>query len=167
MRFTHLVLLVQLERAYLVDVGFGNGFLEPLPLEEGTRLQGFLHYHLERLDASWWRYRQFHGGPSFDFTLEPCQLSSFAAACHTLQTSPESGFVQTSVCHRFSQNGILTLRGATLRRINAEGVREEVLETPAAYAWVLREDFGLEPDDLDTLWDKVWWGHLAWLGAQA
>ena len=32
----HLVLLVQLDQPWLVDVGFGNGILEPLPLTVGA-----------------------------------------------------------------------------------------------------------------------------------
>ncbi len=166
-RFTHLVLLVELERPYLVDVGFGNGFLEPLPLAEGAHSQGFLRYRLERLDTSWWRYRQVHGGPSFDFTLEPCALADFTGACHILQTSPESGFVRLSVCYRFVPEGVLSLRGATLGRLGREGLHEEVLETKEAYGRVLREAFGLEPDGLDKLWGKVWQNHLAWRSAQA
>src|SRR6476620_9554304 len=40
----HLVLLVELERPYVVDVGFGDGFLTPLPLEEGEYRQGYLTF---------------------------------------------------------------------------------------------------------------------------
>src|SRR5262249_42838960 len=40
----HLVLLVELDQPYLADVGFGNGFLEPLPLQVGTYQQDFLTY---------------------------------------------------------------------------------------------------------------------------
>ena len=42
----HLILLVQLEQPYLVDVGFGNGFLQPLPLKPGHYRQDFLTYEL-------------------------------------------------------------------------------------------------------------------------
>jgi N-hydroxyarylamine O-acetyltransferase len=151
-----------------VDVGFGNGFLEPLPLEEGARSRGFLRYRLDKLDAEWWRYRQFHGGPSFDFTLEPYRLADFADGCHTLQTSPESGFVKSTVCHRFFEDAVVTLRGAILRRVDAEGTREEMLTTPEGYAQVLQEGFGLalEPGDLAALWPEVWAQHLAWRAAQ-
>ena len=38
----HLVLIVTLNRPWIVDVGFGDGFIEPLPLEPGTYRQGFL-----------------------------------------------------------------------------------------------------------------------------
>ena len=46
----HLLLLVNLGKPYLADVGFGNGFLEPLPLSQGSVWQDFLEFQLERLD---------------------------------------------------------------------------------------------------------------------
>ena len=38
----HLVLLVTLDRRWIADVGFGDGFLTPLPLEPGSYRQDFL-----------------------------------------------------------------------------------------------------------------------------
>src|SRR5688572_24693789 len=44
----HLVLLVRLpEGPYLADVGFGDGFLEPLPLREGTTEQAGWRFRVE------------------------------------------------------------------------------------------------------------------------
>ncbi len=40
----HLVLLVHLDKPYIADVGFGDGILEPLPLQEGVYRQGFLEF---------------------------------------------------------------------------------------------------------------------------
>ncbi len=40
----HLVLLVTLDRPWIADVGFGDGFLTPLPLEVGHFRQDFLQY---------------------------------------------------------------------------------------------------------------------------
>jgi N-hydroxyarylamine O-acetyltransferase len=50
----HLVLIVTLDRRWIVDVGFGDGFLAPLPLEPGTYTQSFLRYRVSR-DGSRWR----------------------------------------------------------------------------------------------------------------
>ena len=161
-KFGHLLLLIQLDRAYLADVGFGNGFLEPLPLIEGKHVQGFLEFCLERLDANWWRFHNHkHGGPSFDFSLEPYELSDFAAKCHELQSSPESGFVRLTVCHRFTPEGIVSLRGAQLQKVKATGFQEETITDFAHYQKVITEDFGLTLE-LEPLWEKVWQSHLVW-----
>jgi N-hydroxyarylamine O-acetyltransferase len=159
----HLILLVALDRPYLADVGFGNGFLEPLPLEEGAYDQGFLSYQLFQ-DGERWQFRNHaYGGPGFDFTLEPHVLPDFAARCHELQTSPESGFVRATVCHRFNADGIVSLRSATLRRITQCGVTERVIRTQKAYQQALESDFDLHFPDVTPLWEKAWQQHLDWV----
>ena len=102
----HLVLLVELEQPYLVDVGFGDGFLEPLPLVEGIYTQGHLTFQLAKEGERWVVHNHPDGGAKrYDFTLEPYNLSQFASKCHELQTSPASGFTQKTVCQRLK--GIL------------------------------------------------------------
>ncbi len=158
----HLILRVDLDRPYLADVGFGNGLLEPIPLAVGRYRQGFLEFGLRADGERWWFENHPSGGPGFDFTLEPYELADFAAQSHYLQTSPESGFVRTVVCHRFTADGIVTLRGAVLRRVTADGQRDEVLTDAAAYTRTLAQIFDLQLDDVDVLWEKVWARHQAW-----
>ena len=78
----HLVLIVTLDRSWIVDVGFGDGFIEPLPLEPGTYRQGFLEYRVST-DGTWWRVdnHQYGGADGFDFTLAPQAIETF---CRTL-----------------------------------------------------------------------------------
>ncbi len=158
----HLVLLVQLDQPWLVDVGFGNAFLEPLPLVEGEHQQGWMNFRLEREDEKWFFHNQMYGGPGYGFTLLPRQLSGFARGCHELQTSPDSGFVRTTVCHRFTQDGIVTLRGAVFKQVSAAGVREEEINSLYRYRQVLSETFALDANLADGLWDGVWRRHLIW-----
>jgi N-hydroxyarylamine O-acetyltransferase len=163
----HLVLLVELEQPYLADVGFGNGFLEPLPLVAGRYHQGFLTYELAADDTRWHFQNHAHGGPGFDLRLTPYRLADFAAACHALQTAPTSGFVRTTVCHRFTPTGIVSLRGAVLTEVRAEGVARRTITDTAAYASVLRAQFALDIPQVAALWENIWSRHLAWCDAQA
>lgn len=161
----HLVLLVSLGgRRYLADTGFGNGILEPIPLEPGDYTQGFLTYGLLNEGERWFFRNQPYGGPGFVFTLTPRELPYFAATCQRLQTSPESGFVRTTVCHHFTPDGrLITLRGAVLTSISETGKSEQVVDNFASYEQLLDRDFGLRLPDLDALWAKVWARHLAWV----
>src|SRR4029078_5204662 len=92
----HLILRVELDRPYLADVGFGNGLLEPIPLEVGTYQQDFRTYRLAQEGERWVLTNHLPGGPRIDFTLRPHRLSDFAAYCTYLQTWPESWFVTTT-----------------------------------------------------------------------
>jgi N-hydroxyarylamine O-acetyltransferase len=163
----HLVLIVTLDRPWIVDVGFGDGFLEPLPLEPGTYRQGFLEYRV-RHDGEWWRVdnHAYGGADGFEFTLEPRTLETFAARCHLLQTSPASPFVQTTVCERFVPDGLVMLRGAVLRHVTASGVATHIVQDADEYARVLSDRFALEARALPALWPAVWARHLEWQSAQ-
>ncbi len=160
----HLVLLVRLDRPYLADVGFGDGFPEPLPLEPGQYRHGFLDFAVEQVEDRW-RVRNHPWGsaPSFDLTLRGRQLTDFAAKCHELQTSPESGFVRRTVCQRFGPEGIRTLRGAVFRRVTAVGVEERVIDAVDDYRVVLETEFDLRIDGVEGLWERVWERHRRWV----
>lgn len=161
----HLILLVQLEQPWLVDVGFGNGFLQPLPLKPGRYTQGFLTYELAQNDTHWFFSNHQYGGPGYDFTLQPQAFHDFADKCYELQTDPASGFVRVVVCHRFTPSGLITLRGAVLRTITDIGVRDETIRDDTTYRHVIREQFDLQLSDeeLATLWPIVWRKHQAYL----
>lgn len=164
----HLVLLVRLDRPWIADVGFGDGPLAPLPLEPGTYSQGFLRYRVGR-DGPWWRVHnhEFGGADGFDFTLTPRALGDFAAQCRELQTSPESGFVKTTVCERFVPAGLVMLRGAVLREVREGGVTTHVVPDAAEYERVLRERFDLDVPGIGAIWPRVWARHLEWEAEQA
>ncbi len=162
----HLILLVRLDKPYLADVGFGNGILEPLPLEAGTYQQGFLTFRLSREDDRWWFYNHARGGEGFDFNLNPFQLSDFAGQSTRLQTSPESGFVRTTVCLRFQEAAHLSLRGAVFRTLTAHGERDEIITNASRYKDVLSSQFDLHLPEVIELWEKVWARHQAWIKSQ-
>lgn len=164
----HLILLVHLDRPYLADVGFGNGLFEPIPLAEGRYRQGRFEYGL-RLDGDrWWFENQSDGGVGYDFTLEPCAFADFAAESYRLQTSPASGFVRSTVCFRFTPEGVFTLRGAVLHRLTAAGEQEQIIEDALSYGRTLAEVFGLHFDGEESaaLWEKVWARHQVWKRSQ-
>lgn len=159
----HLVLVVQLDRPYLVDVGFGNGFWEPLPLEEGDYPQHFLDYHLRR-DGDYWVFQnhKYDADGIFDFTMQTHQMSDFAAKCDELQTSPASFFTQLAVCYRILPDKLMNLRGAVLRTVTAQGVTDRTIESQQEYVRVLDDQFDLHIDEAASLWPTVWERHLAW-----
>ncbi len=160
----HLLMRVALDRDYVADVGFGNGFIEPLPLVEGAFNQlGFLRFTLRRTRDLWELLGDGTGGPGFDFPLTAATLAQFERQCHALQTEPTSGFVRVVVCHRFSADAIHSLRGAVLQTLDSAGRRSTTLDTLPAYRRALSDVFGLDLPDIASLWHKVWTAHQAWL----
>ena len=161
---THLVLIVSIdETPWIADVGFGDGFLEPLPLRPGEYRQDFLEFRITREGERWTVHsHEFSGADQFDFTTEARTLEWFGPQCHELQTSPESGFVQKTVCQRFLPDGILTLRGAVLRQVTKHGALDRVITHADEYAKVLADRFDLRIPAAESLFAIVWERHLAW-----
>lgn len=158
----HLILRVDLEEPWLVDVGFGNGFLEPLPLRPGEHQQGFFHLRLEQQDAAWFFHNHAHGGPGYGFTLLPRRYTDFAQRCRESQTSPESHFVRTTICYRFTDWGFVALRGAMLKEYYIHNTEEEEITTQDRYAEVLEARFGLASNLAAGLWAGVQERHQQW-----
>jgi N-hydroxyarylamine O-acetyltransferase len=106
--FDHLTLLVHLEEDWLVDVGFGESFPEPLNLSQ-KRIQG--GYRLSR-DGDYWlvqALKKDHWQTQFRFIPEPHQFSEFHKMCGYHQTSPDSKFTQRRLCSRATPEGRITL----------------------------------------------------------
>ncbi len=166
--FDHLVLRVRCadtgDAPWLVDVGFGNGFFEPLPLTIGTYTQRGFSYRLTHADGAWF----FHNdriGDGYGFLDHARDIGEFASRCAWLQSNPTSPFVVRTSCHRYTADGVISLRGAVLRTVTAQHESDTVLESRADYAHALRHTFelSLTDDEIETLWSRVWLAHLAWI----
>ena len=104
----HLVLLVDLDRTYIADVGFGDGPIEPVLLEEGQFSNGHFRCRLEQLDSGWWRYHNDArgGAPSYDFNENMTDEALLERLCIWLQTHEDSSFVQNAAgasCRRWAK----------------------------------------------------------------
>lgn len=148
--FDHMALLVTLEERWLVEVGFGETFREPLRLDErGEQVQGEKAYRLEEDEAGRlvMLSREDKDGrwaARYRFDLTPYTFADFVPMCHYHQTSPNSIFTQGFTCSRTTPNGRLTVALTNPRLIITEnGVRQETtLADETAVSQALQEHFG-------------------------
>jgi N-hydroxyarylamine O-acetyltransferase len=166
----HLALCVQLEAPYLVDVGFGDGLIEPTPIKVGSVRQDEFDFRLEPVDGSWWRFHnQPHGGaPSFDFQVAEAPKERLERRCEWLQSAPESPFVQNAVCQRYRKGELAALRGRSIKIVRGIEVEKRTIDSIQEYASVLGDVFGIElpAGDLRRLWEKVVARHEIWARGQ-
>jgi N-hydroxyarylamine O-acetyltransferase len=152
--FDHMTLMVSLERRWLVDVGFGDSFLEPLLLDEREeQAQGNRSYRIlpptsetdhlvlmQRNEGDEWKAQ-------YRFNLQPYTYADYAEMCRYHQTSPQSHFTRSRLCSRATEEGRITLSGMrfiTNSKNGAHQVRQErTLASEDEYADVLREQFGI------------------------
>jgi N-hydroxyarylamine O-acetyltransferase len=144
--FDHLALRVDLEQIWLADVGFGDGFLEPLLLQlEIEQKQEVGVFRIVDTHASLTVERQpdLSWKTEYRFTLTPRRLQDFTAMCHFHQTSCESHFTQKRICSLAVPNGRITL--ADLKLITTKnGTRQErILASEEERHAVLEQCFGI------------------------
>jgi len=144
--FDHMALRVQLDEPWLVDVGYGDSFVEPLRLDEsGEQAQAVGRFRLARDGEHISLARQEDGqwNRQYRFTLRSHALTDFTPGCHYHQTSPETSFTQKRVCSRAAPNGRITLSDMKLV-ITQNGVRQErMLHSDEEYTAALRDYFGV------------------------
>ena len=150
------MLLVDLDRTYIADLGLGDGLREPVPLAEGVYEQGPFTFRLERLDDGYWRVWNHAGGDpeAFDFRDHPADEDLLARQCHRLQTSPESGFVLNLACQQMSLDGLVTVTGRVLARTTPEGTTKHLIGSGEELEETIAREFGLEGVPVASLWPK-------------
>lgn len=149
--FDHMALMVQLEQCWLVDVGFGDSFLEPLLLNErGEQCQENRAYRIVPEGNYLVLMRSDEGKDwkvQYRFTLQPHTYADYAEMCRYHQTSPESHFTRSRICSRATEEGRITLsdmRFITTSNSSGRQIRHErTLTSEEKYAEVLREQFGI------------------------
>jgi N-hydroxyarylamine O-acetyltransferase len=144
--FDHMTLMVKLDQRWLVDVGFGDSFLEPLLLDNrDVQVQGEDAYQLVESGDYLILLRRTRDGwkPQYRFTLNPYQYEDFEAMCQYHQTSPQSHFTQKRICSRATGSGRITLSEMRLIETKDNQRHERLLADEQEYDAVLQEQFGI------------------------
>ncbi len=170
----HLALLVGTGTgSFLADVGFGDGFLAPLPLAVGSYPQGPLTYGLRRDLAGHWRmvHHPSGGCAGFEFRTDRQVLADFAPYCDRLSRAPDSPFVRTLLVQQPRADHALVLQARSLTRRGPAGRQVRELTDRAELVAVLAGEFGVPVAELgDPALDRLWWlsgrQQTAWQRAQ-
>jgi N-hydroxyarylamine O-acetyltransferase len=145
--FDHMTLMVLLDERWLVDVGFGDSFRQPLLIDNrAPQLQGNNSYRIdeeenyfilnEKKEDSDWK-------PQYRFTLKSCRLSDFEEMCSYNQTSPDSHFTQKRICSIARPDGRVTLSDMRLIETSGNEKSERLVSDEAEYAVILLKEFGI------------------------
>ena len=147
--FDHMALMVTLDERWLVDVGFGDSFCEPLLIDKkDEQRQGERAYRID-LDGTYlilmWRDDGAGGEwkAQYRFTLQPYEYSDYEGMCLYHQTSPQSHFTRGRICSRATPDGRVTLSEMRLITTGNGERQERELKNEEEYAATLREYFGI------------------------
>jgi len=147
--FDHMVLLVDLGKTYLVDVGFGDSFRKPIALPDGKsedvsgsyRLRPFASgqdtYILQKRDDNDWQ-------TVYSFTKHPRVLSDFEKMNDFNQSSPESHFTQQTICSIATRNGRVSLSDDFLTITDGSSKKKIEVFSQKDFKQKLRDHFGIQ-----------------------
>jgi len=127
--FDHMLLKVELDEPWLVDVGFGDSFVDPIVFRAGGADQVNGHrYSVVPVEDEWQLLREDDKGrvPLYAFRDVPHELSEYGEMCTFHQTSPESHFGKNWICSRATPDGRITI--ANRRLIVTHGTDREERE---------------------------------------
>lgn len=149
--FDHMALMVTAPNSpterWLVDVGFGDSFLEPLLLEEpGDQIQGSQTFRIVPFNDCLILFRRNNNDywkPQYRFSLTPHTYDDYEEMCLYHQTSPDSHFTRSRICSRATADGRLTLSDMRLITTSGQVRAERVLASEQEYDRILREQFGI------------------------
>ncbi|MGE0671375.1 MAG: arylamine N-acetyltransferase, partial [Parachlamydiales bacterium] len=140
-----MVLAVKLEGLWLVDVGYGNGFIYPLLLddtqaqEQGHRIFRSVHrngeYLIQEIEGKEWT-------SWYVFTREPKTVADFEERNHFHQTSERSVFFKKRICMIARHDETVELIGNALTRRIPSGHHLSMVQEKDI-PLLLKNEFGL------------------------
>jgi len=127
-----MVLTVQLKGLWLVDVGYGNGFIEPLSLDEsGIQEQGYRTFRCLYEEGKFIVQESCSGiwVPWYIFTRTTKTVEDFEVRNQFHQTNRESIFFGKRICMIPKKDGeMVELLGNILIRTTPSGVRRTAIQ---------------------------------------
>ena len=157
-RHDHLALRVTLDQPWLVDVGFGYSFLEPLRLSAGIdQIDPAGPFRFLPVNGGFdveWRHRDGRWVPHYWLDPTPTVLDAFADACRFQQTSPDSPFIEHWICSLSTPIGATTLVGGHF--VATDGAtRDERDVTDDEVIDILASTFGIHARQVDGRWVRT------------
>ncbi len=134
----HMVLIATLQKEWLVDVGWGDGFVAPFCLDTPYDLQ---EYRIAKVDVGYTLYHKEKKLYYFTTTHRPLDFFESRNLYH--QTSAHSPFAQEIFCCLPTPGGSKTIRGTIYVQKEDGKKTEKTIETDSEYRSLLRSGFGL------------------------
>lgn len=142
---THAAIIVELDAPYLVDAGFGDSTISPIPLGGERHTDNSGTYKIEEVENGLYELMRENDGDMkvlYRFTLDEKQLEDFHEGCIFNQVSEESPFTHDDIVTRATPEGRITLSGMTLTR-TVNGKKEKQELSQAEKEKLLEDEFGI------------------------
>lgn len=153
-KYDHAALIVDLEKRWLVDVGFGgDSFVWPKELKLGV-VQRDMHdfYKFEKYNEHQWMLLQSGDGEHFTkqyiFSFEEEQLQNFEEQCQLKQTKEDGYFKMNLICTKATPEGRISIFNDRLTIKDRRGKEFRKIENEAELFNLLATAYGIPIENL-------------------
>jgi len=146
---THVGIIANLEKPYLVDVGFGHSQFQPISLDGKIFTDQNGSYKVKQLDEETYDLVRLHDDEwriLYRFELIKLDLTDFHEGIVYNQVSPNSSFTRADLVTKPTKTGRIILRDHTLTTIVKDDRTERQLSASEKLE-VLENKFGIHLDD--------------------
>ena len=147
--FDHMSIIVQLDDLWLVDVGYGDLFVQPLKIVPGIiQNDQFKIFKIERIDDN--KYLLFESLLSkenfikrYVFELTPRIIQDFEDQNQFKQRAPESYFLQNVICTLPTKHGRKTILNDHFKIRSNLGSSNVLIKNEKHFKLILQEEFNI------------------------
>ncbi|MDW0117844.1 arylamine N-acetyltransferase [Sporosarcina thermotolerans] len=143
---THAAILVHLDETYLVDVGFGDSTILPIPLNGDLCTDAGGSYDVKKFDNLMYVLNRTRNGESrmiYKFRATQKRLEDFHEGCVFNQVSADSTFTHVDIITRATETGRISLYDDELS-IYEKGNKKNRVITHTEKPSVMKDLFGIE-----------------------
>ena len=145
--YDHMTLLVHLKKNYLVDVGFGDSFRQPIemPIGEVEDVSGIYKIFQTNKNIFELRTKSENGWQQqYSFSTEPKQFDDYKKMCDFQQDSPGSHFRTRMLCTIATETGRITLSNSSITITEGKTKNKTEFKSQDEFNILLKKYFGIE-----------------------
>ncbi|MEX0272789.1 MAG: arylamine N-acetyltransferase [Flavobacteriaceae bacterium] len=154
--FDHMSILVELDTYWLVDVGYGDLFMEPLKIyATGVQKDSLKKYRIEQLNDGTFLLLESLADKQeylkrYIFELQARTIDEFSNQCEYKQSSPDSYFVQNTICTIPMEHGRKTIFNDLFKIRDNGKVREAKIGGADNLLRILKDEFNITMDNKES-----------------
>lgn len=163
--FDHMSIVVKLEEDWLVDIGFGDLFIEPLKIHSNQNQEDrFRTYKIQELKGEEFLLLESLKNKNdfrkkYIFNLKTRSIDAFSDQCHYKQFSPESYFVKNRICTLPTAFGRKTIMNDVFKVKFNDQVKKIKINNKTELIKILKEEFNVSIEEFMFEWMKVLKGN--------
>ena len=147
--FDHMAILVKMENGWLLDVGFGDLFLDPIEIKpDVVQTDGANYFMIKECEGGgyslWMSATGIRYEEKYRFNLNPVRMKDFEEQNRWKQTSPDSHFVKNLICTLPIPKGRKTILNQRFLERAGNERKMETFDNTEDLLQCLRAEFGID-----------------------